>query len=132
MTSLFARIRAEAPRVLKFGVVGIAATAIHTAVAFATLPFVGSPFLANLAGFLTAFVFSFLGQALWTFNVTRGRRAAALRFFMVSGGNFLLSNVVLGAAKASGLVPNWVALLIAIAVIPPCNYVASRLWAFRT
>jgi putative flippase GtrA len=131
VTSPLERIRSEAPRVLKFGAVGIVATAIHTTVALVALPIAGSPFLANLAGFLTAFVFSFLGQALWTFRLTRGRRAAAVRFFAVSGGSFLFSNLVLGAAKASGLLPNWASLLIAIAVIPPCNYVASRLWAFR-
>lgn len=125
------RLWAELNRILRFGMVGIVATAIHTGVALAMLPTVGSLFLANLVGFLVAFVFSFLGQALWTFQIRVGRRAAAMRFFVVSGGSFLFSNLVLTAAKASGILPDWAALVVAIAVIPVCNFIAARLWAFR-
>lgn len=131
MTTPLARVRAEGPRILKFGAVGIVATLVHTGVAFAALPVLGSALAANLVGFLTAFVVSFLGQAYWTFGLRSGWRAAALRFFIVSSASFLLSNVVLVGTQASGLLSKPMALLIAIAVIPVANFIAGRMWAFR-
>jgi len=126
-----AALCAEAPRVLKFGVVGLAATAVHVVTAFVSLPRLGSPFMANLIGFLAAFCVSYTGQALWTFDLREGHRRAAGRFFVVAFGSFLFSTLVLGGARASGFLPNWASLLLAIAVVPGCTFVASRLWVFK-
>lgn len=129
--TVFDRVRIEVVRMAKFGVVGVAATGVHAGVALLALPHVASPFAANVAGFLPAFVVSFLGQALWTFGIRTGRGAAALRFFVIAASAFLVSNVVLGALERSGLLADWLALLIAIAIIPVCNFIAARFWAFR-
>jgi putative flippase GtrA len=131
VSDLGALLRAEAFRLAKFGVVGVFATAIHTSVALLVLHRGFSPFAANVTGFLTAFGFSFLGQSLWTFGMRTRRKRAAVRFFVVAVSSFLFSNVALGAAKASGLLPDWLSLLIAIGVIPISNFLLGRLWAFR-
>lgn len=115
---------------LRFGLVGVLATAVHTGVALTALSLLHRPLLSNLFGFLAAFVVSFLGHCLWTFKIEAGRWRAARRFFVVSGCSFLFSTVVLAACVASGLLPAFVSLLISIVVIPVCNYVAARLWAF--
>ena len=90
---------------LRFGLVGVLATLVHTGVAMTALSLLHRPLLSNLFGFLAAFGVSFLGHALWTFKLESGRWRAARRFFVVSGCSFLFSTVVLAACVASGLLP---------------------------
>jgi putative flippase GtrA len=130
LKGLVDHLRGHGPVLMKFGVVGVLATLVHVSVALAALSVLHQPLLANLCGFLAAFGVSFLGHAIWTFQLAEGRWRAARRFFVVSGCSFLFSTVVLAACVASGLLPPPVSLLVSIVVIPICNYVAARVWAF--
>ena len=125
-------VLAEAFTAARFGVVGVAATAVHMSIAW--LLIVGAevrPMGANLVAFLCAFSVSFSGQYFWTFGARGDRRRAIRRFFLVSALAFLLNNVVLaGLLKAGTLAPIW-AVIFAACVIPAITYTSSRLWAFR-
>lgn len=132
MTASGQGLHAEAGRILRFGLVGLAATATHAGVALGVLALSTPALIANLAGFLAAFVVSFAGHAGWTFRLASGRKRAAARFFLVSGASFLFSGVTLASLQASGRMPAWTNLLIAVAVVPACNFLAARFWAFRT
>jgi len=60
---------AEAARLLRFAVVGIAATATHHAIALVLVAAAGLPApLAHLSGFRGAVPVSFLGHCRWTFR----------------------------------------------------------------
>ena len=127
---LIDHVRVHRMLIMRFGVVGVAATIVHLSVALIAQSRLHHPLLANLIGFLVAFVISYLGHAMWSFKIATGWRRAAVRFFVVAGSGFLFSNLILTACVSSGLLPPAVALMVSIGVIPVCNYAAARLWAF--
>lgn len=115
-------------QLVRFGLVGGAATATHLAAAWALLrqwPEM-SPFLANLIAFLLAFQVSFWGHSRFTFG-TEGSR---LRFFLVSGAGFALNNVLLGLLLLPGVFTPFVAICLAAALVPLFVFIASKLWVF--
>ncbi len=116
---------------LRFGLVGVLATLVHTGVAMTALSLLHRPLLSNLFGFLAAFGVSFLGHALWTFKLEVGRWRAARRFFVPSPAAASCSAPWCWPPASPAALPlNAVSLMISIVVIPVCNYVAARLWAF--
>ena len=121
---------AEARRITRFGMVGVAALFTHMAVAWLVLDrLTGSPYAASLAGFLVAFCVSFLGHYHFTFAGGQGYAKTLPRFFAVAASGFLASLLVLNAVAAYGL-PKTVSLMVSILVIPALTYIAARLWAF--
>ncbi len=124
-------MRALAPelaRLIRFGLVGVAATLTHMAVAEAAHMLGGlSVVWASATGFAPAFGVSYLGHARVTFR-GRARHAHALpRFFLVAFGAFLAS---LGLLVAAERVPDALRLLVSIGLIPVFSYALARLWAF--
>jgi putative flippase GtrA len=72
-------------QVLKFGVVGLLATAVHSAIYMAAVLQGVAPLVANLAGFGVAFLVSFLGHWRWTFvQAAAPVRRALLKFLLTS------------------------------------------------
>ena len=121
---------AEARRITRFGIVGVAALLTHMAVAYLVLErLTGSAYAASLLGFLVAFCVSFLGHHHFTFAEGQGYAKTLPRFLAVAVSGFLASLVVLNAVAAYGL-PKTVSLMLSILVIPALTYVAARLWAF--
>lgn len=120
----------ELLRLLRFGLVGIAATLTHMGVAEAALLAGGLPAVwASVIGFVPAFAVSYLGHARVTF-AGQARHAHALpRFFLIALGGFLASLGLLTAAQGQPL-PEALRLALSIAVIPAITYVLARLWAF--
>ncbi len=124
----------EVLRVVRFGLVGLAAAAIHMSIAVGLVRWAGwPPMTANLAAFAVAFLFSFQGHFAWSFADSGvARRGAMVRFFVIAVTAFALNNGVLAGlleAQVIGPVP---ALVCAAVVIPLASYAGARLWAFRT
>lgn len=116
----------------RFGLVGLAATgthmlALHFLCARTAFPLL----LSNTLAFLLAFSISFSGHYLWTFRAPGTPLRAAGRFFVIAGIAFLCNTLTLLAVNASGLFSPFHAALVAIFVIPPTTYIASRLWGFQ-
>jgi putative flippase GtrA len=107
---------AEARRITRFGLVGVAALLTHMAVAWLVLErLTGSPYAASLAGFLVAFCVSFLGHHHFTFAGGQDYIRTLPRFFLVA---------------LSGFLAKMVSMMVSILVIPALTYLAARLWAF--
>lgn len=120
-------------QLLRFGLVGAAAAAVHFIVAVALVRTLGlDPQAANVAGFVIAFALSFVGQWRWTFSVARAPLARALPAFVVVAW--------LGFA-ANALAYRWllnytalrydVALALVLIGVAMLTFVLSRFWAFR-
>lgn len=122
-------LREEAARLIRFGFVGLAATATHGAAAFGAWSVGLPPLLANIIGFLFGFAVSLFGHARWTFRTLPQPRNAALRFLAVALSGALCSNGLLMALLALGWPRPW-ALAAGIAIVPPTTFLLSRLWAF--
>jgi putative flippase GtrA len=119
--------------VARFVVVGCLAAATHWTVAVGCVEFLGAPpLLANVAGWLVAFLVSFGGHYRWTFRHHPKLLLKALRrFFLVSASGFLVNECAYAWLLSTTRLPYdglLAALLIAVAGL---TFVVSRLWAFR-
>lgn len=123
------RARQEAGTATRFGLVGLAATGVHLAVA-ALMLFLWPPlneFIANIVAFCVAFQISLVGHRRLTFK----RQGSAWRFALVAASGFALNNGLL-AVLIQGLgMSGFVAIAIATLSVPVVTYLASRLWAFK-
>ncbi|MDY7577792.1 GtrA family protein [Herbaspirillum sp. RTI4] len=124
----------EVLRLLRFGIIGAGAAAIHYATVVALVETLAvAPLVANVAGFALAFWCSFFGHRHWTFGdhqvVSEG--ASARRFLMTALFGFALNEGLFYLLlHVAALRYEW-ALAIAVVVVAGVTYVLSRLWAFR-
>ena len=91
------------------------------------------PLVANVCGWLVAFLVSFSGHYLLTFRQQRKSLAVACRrFFLVSAAGFMINEVSYACLLTLTDIPYDLLLggiLVAIAVL---TFVFSRFWAFRS
>lgn len=120
-----------AGRLLRFGLVGATATAIHAGVALAALRWLGfAPVLAHATGFCVAFVASFCGHSLVTFR-TAPSVVRAARFATVALSTAALSSaVVYGLQTGTSWNPELYLPAVALGT-PALNFVLHSLWTFR-
>lgn len=120
-------------RIASFILVGATAAAVHFAVVVALVETTGAhPLLANVGGWLVAFLVSFAGQHRLTFG---DRRApvlqAAPRFFAISAAGFAANEAAYAATlRLSGLRYD-VALAVVLVAVAVMTYLLSSRWAFR-
>ncbi|WP_416899688.1 MAG: GtrA family protein [Minwuia sp.] len=122
--------RALIAQIGRFGIVGLAATAVHALVYWLLVQFAATEAnLANLLAFLTAFAVSWIGHSRWTFGA--GGRQRLARFTGVALGGYAL-NALATWIIVDGLVmdPRW-PLVFILFVTPAATFAAGRLWAFR-
>ncbi len=115
----------------RFGVVGVAATLIHLALAWiAARGFDAAPLTANSLGFVAAFACSYFGHLYWTFGQRTGHPVTLPRFVVVSGVSLLLTSVITWAVDHAGL-PFEVTLAAILLTVPLVTWLLSKYWAFR-
>lgn len=132
MNRIDPRLRLEALRMSRFGVVGAVATATHLLLVSVLITATNLPTLAaNTLAFLIAFGISLAGHYFWTFQKPGELRRATFRFMLVSLSAFICNTLVLAFALNAGWFSPLVTTLLAAAVIPLSTYLASRLWAFQ-
>ena len=116
----------------RFGIVGIAATVTHVAIAWCANHLAGLvPYLANSLGFGIAFAVSYLGHFYWTFRRRDGHLKAQVRFAVVAGTGFALNNVIIWVTVDRLGLSFDLALVLIVLLVPPATWLLSRLWAFR-
>lgn len=119
----------------RFGVVGLVATFLHLSV-FSLLAHaeVTGASLANLIGFLVAFLFSFVGQSYWTFPSERSDRAERhrrfLRYIIVALVGFLLNAGTVHVIVDLLHHPYTYALPIMAVCVPAVLFILNKYWAF--
>jgi putative flippase GtrA len=114
-------------QLLRYGLIGLASTAIHLTVAFLLLGSFGAGlFLANMVGFLCAYVFSYLVQARFVFLAIISLKSA-FRYFWVQFFALILSMQLSGWLESSGVY--WQTLLVVL-VIPVVTFFIHKLWTF--
>lgn len=116
-------------RLFRYGVVGVASTGIHLAVAFSLLRFVGAGVLAaNLAGFVCAYGFSYLVQARYVF-VAQLSWLNSIRYFGVQLAALSLSMLLSGLLAESN---PYARTVLVVLVIPLITFFIHKLWTFST
>ena len=116
-------------KLLKYGILGIIATLIHMISAFALLHFYNVHlFIANLFGFLIAFLFSYTMQSLYVFG-HRLHPKKALRYFLVQFSSLLIAYFF--SLLFEALNP-YIKTLIIVFILPLVTFLLHHFWTFNT
>ena len=115
-----------------FIVVGCAAAAVHLGRVMALVGQLGAaPLLANVVGWLVAFIVSFSGHYLLTFRGSQAPLArAAGRFFLISAAGFAVNELAYALALRWGGLRYDITLAALLVLIAVLTFIASRRWAF--
>ena len=124
-------LKRDVLEVARFATVGVLATLVHSVVTALVFVVTDMALLANLSGFLIAFLVSATGHVLWTFPNTANRRTAVTRFFVVAAFGFTVSNGLLIAGSSLWPEATPLALAVAVGIVPIISFLLSRFWAFR-
>ena len=123
--------RAPSGQLLRFGVVGIAATLVHLGTLRLGVERAGiPPAIANGIAFSAAVGVTYLGQALWVFRRS-DHSLARFRRFAVSVLGGLLANVGIMAFAVQVLGLHYlVGFVAALTLVPAGTFVVNKLWVF--
>lgn len=127
-------MRPSVTEILRFGIVGLAATAMHyfTLILMVEL-FAISPTLANGLAFLFALCITYLGQSLWVFQERSQHNISQMLRFIVSLGFGLLSNMVIMAVSMHALGMGYQnGFLLSLLLVPALSFMINRLWVFNS
>lgn len=119
-------------QLLRFGVVGILATALHSGIYLLAIHGLGfSAQLANVLGFLFAVTLSAVGHARITFDVPAEQRwPGMLRFSLIALLGFALNaSFVFFTTHIIGAAPSFAVYFI-LFVTPVVTFLAAKFWAF--
>lgn len=117
-------------QLMRFGVVGVAAMAVHWAVVALLVPLGSEPLLANIVAFAVAFNVSYAGHRHWTFAATNAAHSTFKRFLGVALLSFALNEALYYMLLKAGMEYR-VALLVVLIAVAALTFVLSRFWAFR-
>jgi putative flippase GtrA len=123
--------RAPSGQLLRFGVVGVAATLVHLGTLRLGVERAGiPPAIANGIAFSTAVGVTYLGQALWVFH-RFDHSLARFRRFAVSVLGGLLANVGIMAFAVQILGLHYLAgFVAALILVPAGTFVVNKFWVF--
>jgi putative flippase GtrA len=116
---------------LRFGLVGLANTAVGLGVTYAAMAFGGAgPYAANGLGYAVGLCVSFVLNRRWTFRSTGAPRREAARFLTTFAVAYGVNLAVLHAAVAGLGVDPYLAQPIAMAFYTAIFFVLSRAFVF--
>ena len=121
------KLRELIRQVATFGLVGIAATAVHYGTALAVSQVIPLAY-ANPIGFLAAFSVSYFGHLRLTFRISAqdsNHRMRMIKFFVVASLGFLMGQTILLILASTDRFPEWLTLLIAVGAVPVTTFVIS-------
>lgn len=117
-------------QIARFGLVGIAATAVHSVVAIAYLETTGGGALpANLLGFSVAFSVSLAGNMLWVFPGKGRSHAAVVRFLAVALAALGVTCAISWLFDRAQIEP-MLSLPVVLLAAPVVSYCGNRFWVF--
>jgi putative flippase GtrA len=115
-----------------FALFGLIATAIHAGTALLLHQKLGlGPLASNLCGYMAAVCVSYFGNARITFKKDVTIRSF-LRFAVVSLAGLAMSQSITWVFTQALGQPFWLALAVAIGVVPVFTFIMSRAWTFRS
>ena len=120
-------------QVLRFALVGAAATCTHYVVALLLADHVNL-YGANLVGYLAAVAISYFGHQRFSFRVAAGdisHQRQLPRFVAGSLGGLVLSYLLLALMRVWLGAPNWLSLAVAVGLVPVYAFLLNKFWVFR-
>ena len=121
-------------QLIKFGVVGGSAAAVHLGGLWALVHQAGlATLLANALAFSVAFSVSYAGQSLWTFNHKQhDLKRSGLRFLIVQlFCSFFLNQGFYTLLISYTTLHYLLASFIVLTIVPVVTFTLSKYWAFK-
>jgi putative flippase GtrA len=120
-------------QVLRFALVGAAATCTHYIVALISAIYIDL-YGANLLGYLAAVAISYFGHQRYSFRLSPqdvSHKRQLPRFVAGSLGGLALSYLLLVLMRGWLGAPNWLSLAVAVGLVPVYGFVFNKFWVFR-
>jgi putative flippase GtrA len=119
-------------RFARFAVVGVIATATHTAVFTLAIEGVGiEPVLANALAFCVALLVGFTLNRKWTFAAHGGPDARLWRYAVGALAGLAVNSVIMAAVVHGAHLSPYLGLALALTVVPPLTFALNHYWVFR-
>jgi putative flippase GtrA len=122
----------EFGRLMRFGVVGVAATLVYAGATLLAVEVFGfSPVPASIFGQLVAMGVSYAGHSRFSFGVRTDHRAFGWRFLLIAVLTFTLNAVVTWLLTDVLRMSHRISVAIVTVLIPLVNYFCNRFWVFN-
>lgn len=120
-------------QLLKFGIVGTSAAAVHMLVVIGVVQaFAIHPLIANIIAFLIAFSVSYVGHRQWTFEAQALDHASTgPKFFLVAILGFISNECLFYLSLRFLNLPYYFSLFIVLILVAAGTFILSKLWAFK-
>lgn len=114
-------------QLIKYGITGVVATAIHIGIASLFIRFINESLLfSNSVGFLFAFIWSYYAQSKFVFKSSVSSKKGA-KFFLVQVVSLILSVNLADLAEGVSI---YLKVFIVAFLLPICAFVIHKLWTF--
>jgi len=127
--TLLSRHQAQIRTMVRFGIVGVLATACYVAASFLLLNAGMTPQIANLLAFIVSAVTSYLGHYFFTYRSADAHLHVGARFVAMTAGLMVLSSAIHQSALLMGIAPRGAAFAVAL-TYPPLSYACNHLWVY--
>src|SRR5688572_20981874 len=118
-------------RIFRFGIVGIAATAVYAVTTLLAVEIAGlRPVLASIVGQVAAAGVSYFGHAIYSFTVELDHRTYLWRFLIIAALTFGMNVLVTWLLTDVVEMSYRTVLVIVTIMIPVTNYLCNRFWVF--
>ncbi len=115
-------------KLFKYGIIGGVATLIHIGVASAYIYTVDSSlFRSNVAGFLVAFIFSYVMQSVYVFEHAVSWKKAA-RYFVVQFGSLLAAIMI---SDMFTMLNSYLKTFLVVVFMPFVTFLIHKFWTFK-
>ncbi|GGY15945.1 hypothetical protein GCM10008098_03830 [Rhodanobacter panaciterrae] len=116
---------------MRFGITGLMATGIHVVIAVTLITRLSMlPYVANPIAFLTATMFSYTTNTLWSFSSRMSHRTL-LRYVGISLFGCLATMAIAATAEGAHL-DYRIGILLVIALVTPITFALHSLWTYRS
>jgi putative flippase GtrA len=127
----FSDLLSELARVVRFGIIGIAATFVYAATSLLSVELLAlSPLHASILGQLTATGVSYFGHSMFSFAVKKDHRTYFWRFLVIAALTFSMNGAVVWLLSDLLGIHYQISIVVVGALIPLTNYFCNRFWVF--
>lgn len=115
-------------KIVRYGIVGGFSTLIHIGVAALYIYYINHSLMqSNIAGFLFAYIFSYIMQSLHVFGHAISW-IKALKYFIVQFGSLLASILI---SEMIGDYNSYIKTIFVVILMPLVTFVVHKLWTFK-
>ena len=119
-------------RFARFAVVGVIATATHTAVFSAAIELAGvEPVTANALAFGVAVLVGYALNRRWTFAAQGARGARLWRYVAGALAGLAVNSGIMAAVVHGAHASPYLGLALGILLVPPVTFALNQYWVFR-